>query len=409
MNILEEVRNRIDEVSQFIGKEEGLVNSLKEIDRFIEVSLAIRMDDGKLKVFKGYRSQHNNTLGIYKGGIRFHENVSEDEVKTLSIWMSLKTSIMGLPLGGGKGGIKVNPKELSEEELERLSRAYVRKIHNIIGKDIDVPAPDVNTNGKIMSIMLDEYMKISGKKDRGTFTGKPLEDGGSLARPEATGYGLAVATECLLNKLNIENPTAIVQGFGNVGSYSAKYLQELGIKVKAIAEYEDGRSFAIYREDGIDIDELLEFKEKNSSILKFPGVKVIDSCDFFKLEADILAPCALENAIDQEIAKNLKVKIIAEGANGPVTERGDKIIDEKGIILIPDVLANGGGVTVSYFEWLQNNNNESWTFEEVQRKERESMTKAFENIWQETKRSKLSLRKAAYVFAVRNILDHMNI
>jgi glutamate dehydrogenase len=347
---------QLSEVAKLLHLSQDEVNVLSVPERFIRVSIPLEMDDGSVKVFIGFRSQHNSALGPYKGGIRFHPQVSESEVKALSMWMSWKCATANLPLGGAKGGIIVDPRELSKNELERLSRGYIRRIFEMIGEDKDIPAPDVNTDPLIMEWMVDEYCKLSGKRSIATFTGKPLEKGGSQGRTEATGYGgVYVLNEFIKRKkLKSKDLTIAVQGFGNVGYYFSEKAFKEGYKIIAISDINGG----IFNEKGIDPIKAFEYNQKNKKLSGFPGTKDITNTELLLLEADVLAPCALENVIDGKNAKFVKAKSIIEMANGPVTPEADKILFSRGIISIPDILANSGGVTVSYFEWLQNRSND---------------------------------------------------
>ncbi len=390
---------------------ESVYELLKEPQRVIEVSIPVKMDDGNVKVFKGYRSQHNDAIGPFKGGIRFHQDVNLDEVKALSIWMTFKCGVLGLPYGGGKGGVTVNPKELSQREIEALARGYIQKIKPIIGDRIDIPAPDVNTNPQIMAWMADEYLKLTGEMNPAFITGKPVEFGGSLGRNEATGFGAATIVKEMLKKLDIDvkDATFTLQGFGNVGSYTGKHLQEYGAKLVAVAGHADGKEYAIYNKDGIDAKELLAFRKNERDIRKFPNVEVIDIDDFWALEVDAFIPAALENVINAEVGKKIKAKFIAEGANGPTTPDGDEALKERGVTVVPDILTNAGGVTVSYFEWVQNNYGDTWTEEEVLNKEKEKMEKAFEDIWQLKEKEGLTMREAAYMISIKRIAETMKL
>ncbi|MCL2256436.1 MAG: Glu/Leu/Phe/Val dehydrogenase, partial [Firmicutes bacterium] len=334
--------------------------------RELKVSFPVRMDDGSIKVFSGYRVQHSNTLGPYKGGIRFHPEVRDNEVKSLAAWMTFKCALIGVPYGGGKGGVTVDPKELSESELERLTRRFVRAIYRSIGEYVDIPAPDVNTSAKVMGWFMDEYSSLKGYNCPAVVTGKPIPLGGSLGRVEATGRGCVIAARETLKKLEqeVEGTTVVVQGFGNVGHIAAKLLHEMGAKVLAVSDSSGG----IHSETGLNIPEVVEFVHGQNNLLKdykAKGVKTIKNADLLTLPCDVLIPAALDNQINAQNANDIKAKIIIEGANGPTTLDADKILHQKGIIVVPDILANAGGVTVSYFEWAQNLQNFYWTEEEV--------------------------------------------
>ena len=388
---------------------------LKEPQRVIEISIPVKMDDGTLKVFKGYRSSHNHALGPSKGGVRFHQDVNIEEVKALSTWMSLKAGLLAIPYGGGKGGISVDPKKLSERELESLSRGYIRGLYKYLGERIDIPAPDVNTNGKIMSYFIDEYIKLNGdKEDIGTFTGKPLILGGSLGRSEATGYGVVITTKYTAKKmgLDLKNAEIGLQGFGNVGSFTLKYLTEEGAKVRYLSirdeNEECGRS-ALYSEEGFDYDSLQKYRDEHKSLVGYPHAKKISDKEFWESKFDILIPAAVENIITEDIAKNLSVKLIAEGANGPTTPEADLILKEKNVEVIPDVLANSGGVLVSYYEWVQNQYGSYWSKEEVQEKQEKDMLKAIEGIFEIKDEYKTNIREAAYMFSIKRIAEAMEL
>ena len=410
-NPLLSAQKQIKAVCEKLGYEDSVYELLKEPQRVMEVSIPVKMDDGSVKVFKGYRSQHNDAVGPYKGGIRYHPDVNLDEVKALSIWMTFKCGVLGLPYGGGKGGIEVNPKELSERELEALTRGYIDKIRPIIGDRIDIPAPDVNTNPQVMAWMADEYLLLTGEMNHAFITGKPVEFGGSLGRNEATGFGVATIAKETMKKLGIdpENSTFSMQGFGNVGSFSAKNLQGYGSKLLAVSGHDDGEEFAIYSKDGIDAEELMKFRKKDRNIKNFPNVEVIDIDKFWDLEVDVFIPAALENTITKEVGEKIKAKFIAEGANGPTTSEGDAALKDRDIIVIPDILTNAGGVTVSYFEWVQNNYGYYWTEEDVRQREKEAMEKAFNDVWNLKEEHKVTMREAAYMFSIKVLADAMKL
>ena len=363
LNPLKSVQDRLKFACGMIDLKDEVYEMLKEPQRVIEVSIPVRMDDGTTKVFKGYRSVHSDALGPAKGGIRFHPDVNMEEIKALSIWMSLKCAIVSVPYGGAKGGITVHPSELSNGELERLSRGYISSLYKYLGEKVDIPAPDVNTNGQIMAWMADEYIKLTGNNSMGIITGKPISWGGSQGRIEATGHGIAVISKAVLGKFgrDIKDSTAAVQGFGNVGGNTVKHLQKQGAKVVAIAK----KDFAIYNEEGIDYLDISEFAKKDKDLRNYPKAKEISLEEFWSLNVDMLIPAALENAVTEEIAGMINARIIVEGANGPVTPAADKVLEDRGITVVPDILANSGGVTVSYFEWIQNQYGYYWSEEEV--------------------------------------------
>ena len=397
--MLKTAQELIEKTGQKLNLTQEEIDFIIQPDRVIEVKVPVKMDNGVIKTFVGYRSQHNNVLGPYKGGIRFHQNVSREEVIALSTLMTLKCAANNLPLGGGKGGVIVNPKELSEGELERLSRTYAQKIAPFIGEDVDVPAPDVNTDGKIMMWMLDEYEKTIGKKSPATFTGKPVESGGSLGRTEATGRGGVIVMENLLKALNKDYQTIAVQGFGNVGYYFAQIAYEKGYRIVALSDSKGG----IYNENGLNPEEVMKVKEETGSVINFKDGKVISNEELLELPVDVLVPAALENVITKDNASKIQAKVIIEMANGPITEEAYPILESKGIISAPDILANGGGVIVSYFEWLQNKKNEKWSEDEVNQKLEEQLTTAFNEIYNISKEFNTDLKEAAFISALKKI------
>lgn len=402
-NPYEIVKTLLKDSVQALNLTEDVYRLLEKPIRFLEVSIPVRMDDGTIKNFTGYRSHHTDILGPAKGGIRYHPNVNIDEVKALSMWMSLKSAILGIPFGGGKGGVIVNPAELSECELEGLSRGYIRAITPIIGPEKDIPAPDVNTNPQVMGWMLDEYDRLRGYNVPGFITGKPLVIGGSEGRVEATGRGVVISIVEATKKLNIplQSSTAAIQGFGNVGSMTAKFLSELGVKIIAITDVKGG----IYNKDGIDIPSLFEHVRETKTVVGFSGAEELDSQQLFGLPVDILVPAALENQITDKTAPAIQAKIVAEAANGPTTPEGDRILDEKGVFVIPDILCNSGGVTVSYFEWVQNNMGYYWKEAEINEKLEEKMVNAFEDVYEMQKEKQVNMRKAAYIVGVGRIAE----
>lgn len=405
LNPLINAQQRLKAACDELGCDDAIYHILKEPSRVIEVSIPVKMDNGSLRIFKGYRAVHNDSLGPGKGGIRFHPDVEVDEIKALSIWMSLKCGIARLPYGGAKGGVTVDPTELSIGELERLSRGYIDAIYKYLGDKVDIPAPDVNTNSQIMAWMVDQYCKLTGTNSLGVITGKPLHWGGSEGRTEATGYGISVICKTVLEKLgkNIEGASVAVQGFGNVGGFSVRHLQRQGAKVVAIAK----KSFAIYNEEGLDYNDIMDFLSKDKNLENYPKAKVISTDEFWSLNVDIMVPAALENAITANIAEKINAKIVCEGANGPVSPDGDEVLDKKGILVIPDVLANSGGVTVSYFEWVQNQYGYYWTETEVYEKEESVLMRAFNDIWNFKEERDCTFRKAAYMYSVKKMADVM--
>jgi len=416
----------IEKTSRILKLTSFVKERLSVPDKVIEVNLPLRLDNGKVRIFKGWRVQFNNNLGPYKGGIRFHPKVNLGEVKALSAWMAIKGAVAGLPFGGGKGGVKVDPRKLSERELEKLSRAYVRAIASDIGPDFDIPAPDVGTDGRVMGWMVDEYTKskfkspaCAGRQNskvaiknlkledelKASFTGKPIDLGGSEGREEATGAGGLYVLQMLLQVIpkQFENsrPTVVVQGFGNVGFWFAYLAQKAGFKIIAVSDSKGG--VVNQQFNNLTIEQLNNHKKKTGSVLDFPGAKNITNEELLELPVDILVPAALENVIDEKNASRIKAKIVLELANGPVTPKADSILARKKIIVVPDVLANSGGVIVSYFEWLQNKKVEKWSKEKVLKKLKNQITKAFLNVWQTSRRRKITLREAAYILAVEKI------
>jgi len=420
--MLESAQALIKKTAKNIGLKTEMIERLIEPEMVYEFSFPVKMDDGQVKVFKGWRIQHNSVLGPYKGGIRFHPETCREEVQALAKLMTIKCAVAGLPYGGGKGGVAVDPKKLSSQELERLSREYVKKIAHFIGEDIDVPAPDVNTNPTIMSWMLDEYQKMKGKKSPGTFTGKPISMGGSLGRTEATGRGGVVVLKALLEKLGGENfssssLTVAVQGFGNVGYYFAKIASDEGFKVVAVS---DSKGAIIKPKndnlEALDIPLVMECKKKKGvlagcycvgGVCDAKGGKTITNEELLQLPVDILVPAALENVINEKNMKNIKAKVIVEMANGPVTEEAYEYLTKKGVMIVPDVLANAGGVIVSYLEWVQNKAGYYWSEEEVNNKLELMMNKAFEAIWKKSIDKKIPLKEAAFEVAIERIVEAM--
>lgn len=378
----------------------------------LEASLPVRMDDGSLKIFKAYRVHYNNQLGPTKGGIRFHPQVDKDEVTSLAFWMTFKTALLNLPYGGGKGGIIVNPKELSNKELERLSRAYVRAFFDFMGPDKDVPAPDVYTNATIMGWMYDEYSQIARKNTPAFITGKPISLGGSLGRETATSTGAYYCIKELVkaNNLDESNLKVAVQGFGNAGYHIARLLHDDGYKIVAVSDSKGG----IYAKDGLDPVSVLKHKKEHGfvnavhctgSVCQNVEHQKLKTKELLEVECDILIPAALENQITKENANNIKASIICEVANGPIKPEADTILESKNITIIPDILANAGGVTVSYFEWVQNRQGLAWTADEVNERLKQRMQTSFEETYNQSKTSNVSMRTAAYMLALNRISE----
>ena len=376
---------------------------LKEPMRVVEVAIPVHRDDGRLTTFLGYRAQHTDAIGPTKGGIRFHPDVNVDEVKGLSMWMTFKTAVMGLPYGGAKGGVVCNPSELSARELEELSRGYVRRLAAVLGPELDIPAPDVNTNPRVMGWMLDEYDRVRGQNTPGFITGKPLVLGGSAGREEATGRGVVYTILEAMKHLGLEpsRSTAAIQGFGNVGSHTAEFLHENGVRLVAVEDVRGGA----YNPDGLDVPALIDHAHRTGSVRGLPGSRDIGTEELFGLDVDVLVPAALENQITSSVARNVKAKIIAEAANGPTTPDGDDILDAKGVFTIPDILCNAGGVTVSYFEWVQNTQGFYWTAKEVNTRLQELMVTAFQHVFDMHEERHVTMRKASYIIAVHRVAE----
>ena len=408
LNPLIAAQQRVRVACEKLGMPADVYEILKYPQRMVEVSIPVKMDDGSVRVFTGFRAQHNTAVGPSKGGIRFHQNVTRDEVAALSIWMTFKCSVTGIPYGGGKGGVIVNPKELSTGELERLCRGYVDAIYPILGEKRDVPAPDVNTNAQIMAWMTDEYIKLSGESAFGTFTGKPVELAGSLGRGKATGLGISIIMGEALKKQgkDIRGARIAVQGFGNVGSFTAKCAHDMGAKIVAIAEW----NVTLYNEGGLDIDALMEYKAQHKgNIQGFPGATEISAEEFWGLDVDVLSPCAMENTINDDTAPLIKTKLVVEGANGPTTLDGEEILLKNGVTVVPDILANAGGVTVSYFEWVQNRYGYYWPESEVEQKEIAAMKSAFDAIYKIKEEYNVSMREAAYMHSIKRVAAAMKL
>ncbi len=405
-----QTQKQFKKIAKFLNLESEIIQQLKEPQRILKFQIPVRMDNGKIKVFFGFRSQHNNSLGPYKGGIRYHPNVSEDGIKALSMLMTWKCSLVGLPFGGGKGGVIINPLELSKNELERLSRGYVNKVFPLIGPDIDIPAPDVNTNAQIMAWMDDEYSKLKGKDLPAAFTGKPLEMWGIKGREEATGYGGVIILEKLskIFDLKPEKTTLVIQGFGNVGYYFARFAFKKGFKIIAISEAEGG----IYVSKGLNPEKTLKCKEVKGKIAGcYCAGSVCDTSfgekitnkELLQMPVDVLVPAAVENVITKENAPKIKAKYIIEMANGPVTPEALSILNKRKVLSVPDILANAGGVVVSYFEWLQSKEKKKWKKRKVLEELSAILGKAFDKVRDLSQREKISLRKAAYFIAINKV------
>jgi glutamate dehydrogenase (NAD(P)+) len=389
--------------AQKIDLDPGMEGILRQPERELHVHFPVRMDDGSIRVFDGYRVQHNTARGPAKGGIRFHQDVSIDEVKALATWMTWKCSVVDVPYGGGKGGVVVDPKELSLGELERLSRRFITEIQGIIGPERDIPAPDVNTNSQIMAWMMDQYSRNKGYTVPAMITGKPLALGGSLGRTDATGVGVMAVARQGMQKLDmpVTGSRVVVQGFGNVGSVSARSMHEIGASVVAVSDVYGG----IHNPHGLDIPALIAFVRETGSVIGFPNSESITNEELFSVDCDVLIPAALENQINVSNADRIKARIIVEGANGPTTPEADRILDDRGILLLPDILANAGGVTVSYFEWVQNMQGFYWTEEEVDQRLHRVMASAFNAVFQTAQQHAVDMRTAAYIVAIRRVAE----
>lgn len=396
-------KKQIDIVAKVMDLDSNIVSYLKRIERSLIVSIPIMMDDGTLKIFEGYRVHHSTVRGPGKGGIRYSLNVTLDEVKALATWMTWKSSLLNLPFGGAKGGIFVDPLKLSKKELERLTRRYTAEIINFIGPDIDIPAPDVNTNAQIMAWIMDVYSMQKGRTIPGVVTGKPIEIGGSVGRNSATGMGMFYVLEALSNKLNydLKSISIIIQGFGNVGGWIADILYDYGSKILAVSDIFGG----IYSEKGLNIKELLEWRDQGKFLRDFNknNYKHISNEELLTTKCDVLIPAALENQITKANVDKINCKIILEGANGPTTPEADKILHNKGIFVIPDILANAGGVCVSYFEYIQDIHSYFWSLDRVNKELKKIILDAFENVYKISKEKNVILRTAAYIIALSRV------
>lgn len=390
-----QITNFIDKIGSIANLNNDELELLKTPQRSYKADLEVNG-----KNYNAYRIQFNDARGPTKGGIRFHPGVSEDEVKALSFWMTLKTAVVNVPYGGGKGGITVNPKELSQEELEKLSREFVRAFHPFIGPTKDIPAPDVYTNGQIMSWMLDEYESIKGEHAPGMITGKPLELGGSLVRDIATALGGVYVLEDAMKKLNIDSKNVIIQGFGNAGMNAAKLLVERGYTIIGVSDSKG----AVYNQDGFNVEELIKIKNETGSVTNSEVGEKLSNMEFLSKECDVLIPAALENSITKDNAGSINTKIIVELANGPTTVEADEILHKKNVLVLPDILANAGGVTVSYFEWVQNNMGYYWEENEIKTKLEKKMISSFNEIWLNYNSNEHDFRTNTYIYAINKIL-----
>ena len=400
-SIFNAMLQEFDGAARLLGLDPGIWKVLTHPKRQIIVSCPIQMDNGEIEVFTGFRVQYNITLGPAKGGIRYHPGVNLDEVTALAAWMTWKCAVAHIPFGGGKGGIIVDPNRLSRRELEALTRRYVAEIVDAIGPEKDVPAPDVNTNDQIMAWIMDTYSMHVGHTATAVVTGKPIEMGGSLGRREATGRGVMIVTREAAKHLGLEikGATVAVQGFGNVGSVSADLLAKLGAKIVAVTDWKGG----IYNPKGLDIQRMIDYAKQHRSIEGFPGAEPLENSKLFELPVDILIPAALENQITLDNAPKIRAKIIAEGANGPTTPEAHKYLHEHGVFVIPDILANAGGVTTSYFEWVQDRHGYFWEESEVNQRLERKMCEAFDAVLQTAQRYKTDMRTGAYVVAINRV------
>ncbi|HZQ16805.1 MAG TPA: Glu/Leu/Phe/Val dehydrogenase [Gaiellaceae bacterium] len=396
-------RQQLRNVADVFEIDDRLVNVLQECKKAVEVSIPTTMDDGSVQAFTGYRVTHNVSRGPSKGGIRYHPDVTLDEVKALSMWMTWKCSLMGLPFGGAKGGVICDPKTMSRAELERMTRRYTSEIINEIGPEKDIPAPDVGTDGSTMAWIFDTYSMNKGHSVLGVVTGKPLTIGGSLGREEATARGGVFCLQAALKKQNrsLEGLRIAVQGFGNVGSFFAKLTAEQGATVIAISDSTGG----LYNENGVDVAAAFAHKRRGGSLSELKGGERISNDELLLLDADVLAPCALEQVITETNADRVKARIVVEGANGPVTPAGDLVLESNGILVLPDVLANAGGVVVSYFEWVQGLQEYFWKEDEVNARLNEIVTRAFDETWETHNERSISMRLAAYGLAVQRVAE----
>ncbi|KGX84661.1 Glu/Leu/Phe/Val family dehydrogenase [Pontibacillus marinus] len=402
LDVLKSTQTVVSNALDKLGYPKEVFDLLKEPVRMMTVRIPVRMDDGSIKIFTGYRAQHNDAVGPTKGGVRFHPNVTEKEVKALSIWMSLKAGIVDLPYGGGKGGILCDPREMSFRELEGLSRGYVRAISQIVGPNKDIPAPDVFTNSQIMAWMMDEYSRIDEFNNPGFITGKPLVLGGSHGRESATAKGVTICIDEAAKKkgINIEGARVVIQGFGNAGSFLAKFMYDAGAKVIGISDAQG----ALHDPEGLDVEYLLDRRDSFGTVTNL-FKNTITNEELLELDCDILVPAAIENQITEDNAHNIKASIVVEAANGPTTMEGTRILSERDILLVPDVLASAGGVTVSYFEWVQNNQGYYWSEEEVEEKLHKVMVKGFNTVYNTADTRRIDMRLAAYMVGVRKMAE----
>ncbi len=402
-SIYESALEKFGKAADLMNLDPGIRKILEHPKRQLIVEFPVEMEDGSVEVFTGYRVQHNIALGPAKGGVRYHPNVSLDEVKSLAFWMTFKCAVMGLPYGGAKGGVKIDPKKYSKKEIERVSRRFFAEISIIVGPDRDIPAPDVNTTPDIMAWFMDTYSMTMGYSTMGVVTGKPVGLGGSQGRTEATGRGVSAvaALGAKAKGMDISKATVAVEGFGNVGQYAALLLStEKGAKIVAVSDSKG----AIYNSNGFDVKELMEYKTEHGTISDYPKAETkMSNEELKKLDVDILIPAALENSITPELAKEVRAKIVVEGANGPLAEGADDVLNEKGVLIVPDILANAGGVTVSYFEWVQDLQSFFWKHQQVNEALEEMMANAFNEVWKTKEEYSTDMRTAAYIVATNRV------
>ncbi len=406
-NPYDNVLNVVEKAAKILGYKQCEYEAIKYPERELKVSIPVEMDDGSVQVFEGYRVQHSTSRGPAKGGIRFHHQVDNNEVKALAAWMTFKCAVVNIPYGGGKGGVVCDPSKLSEKEMRAITRRFTAAIAPLIGPDTDIPAPDVGSNAAVMGWMMDTYSMLKGHCVPGVVTGKPIELGGALGRNEATGRGVLFTTLNTLEKMKlpIEGTRVVIQGMGNVGSISAKLLHEKGMKIIAVSDVSCG----LYKEEGLDIPAIIDYlAQDRKNVLKDyvdENCKVITNNELLTTETDILIPAALENQINAINANEIKAKIIVEAANGPISVEADEILEDKGVVVVPDILANAGGVVVSYFEWVQNIQSVSWTETAVNEKLKTIMDPAFEAVWEIAKSNETTLRGGAYLIAVKRVVE----
>ncbi|HEX2444081.1 MAG TPA: Glu/Leu/Phe/Val dehydrogenase [Vicinamibacterales bacterium] len=400
-SIFNAMLQEFDGAARILGLDPGIWKILTHPKRQITVSCPVQMDNGEIEVFTGYRVQYNITLGPAKGGIRYHPNVTLDEVTALAAWMTWKCAVAHIPFGGGKGGVVCDPTRMSRREVEALTRRYIAEIVDAIGPEKDIPAPDVNTNDQIMAWVMDTYSMHVGQTTTAVVTGKPIEMGGSLGRREATGRGVMIVTREAAKHLglDIKGATIAVQGFGNVGSISAELLSQIGAKIVAVTDWKGG----VYNKDGLDIPKLLDFAAQRRTVDEFQGGEPIDNEALFKLDVDVLIPAALENQITMDNAPDIRAKIVTEGANGPTTPDAHQHLHSRGIFVIPDILANSGGVTTSYFEWVQDRYGYFWTEKEVNERLEHKMVESFDDVLKMALKYKTDMRTAAYIVAISRV------